>query len=300
MLFQSCLSLKQSCFRAVQGCFPLTQRCSALVKIRHILVWNSKKTLINTTFAFFQSTFYSKPYISAFLAFYRSRATKKHEEKAGAPIRIFDWIFAGMIFFIAGTLQKNMFFVIPIPFRTYTKHFRRFLISFWSSAEQRWFRENQRWTALKQRWSALVFLTHSETALISAEIYKISETALFSADLLWDFNPGIYRKSSNVFNWILIKSTAPWILWRKEGKIPSNQILVTHIKEKISIYAITIRKTISKTITNRSLTKVKNGYIKSKAKKPPSSREVGIYEEGLECLPYCFLSNALSNTICYT
>ena len=84
-----------------------------------------------------------------------------------------------MIFFIAGTLQKNMFFVIPIPFRTYTKHFRRFLTSFWSSAEQRWFRENQRWTALKQRWSALVFLTHSETALISAEIFEISETALF-------------------------------------------------------------------------------------------------------------------------
>ena len=96
-------------------------------------------------------------------------------------------------FFIAGTLQKNMFFVIPIPFRTYTKHFRRFLDSFWSSAEQRWFRENQRWTALKQRWLALVFLTHSETALISAEIYKISETVLFSADLLWDFNPGSPR-----------------------------------------------------------------------------------------------------------
>ena len=140
---------------------------------------------------FFQSTFYSTPYISAFLVFYRSRATKKHEKKAGAPIRIFDWIFAGRIFFIAGTLQKNMFFVFPIPFRTYTKHFRRFLNSFWSSAEQRWFRENQRWTALKQPWSALVFLTHSETALISAETYKISETALFSADLLWDFNPGI-------------------------------------------------------------------------------------------------------------
>ena len=97
-----------------------------------------------------------------------------------------------MIFFIAGTLQKNMFFVIPIPFRTYTKHFRRFLNSFWSSAEQRWFRENQRWTALKQRWSALVFLTHSETALISVEIYNISETTLFSADLLWDFNPGYF------------------------------------------------------------------------------------------------------------
>ena len=96
-----------------------------------------------------------------------------------------------MIFFIAGILQDNMFFVIPIHFRTYTKHFRRFLTSFWSSAEQRWFRENQRWTALKQRWSALVFLTHSETALISAEIFEISETTLFSADFLWDFNPGI-------------------------------------------------------------------------------------------------------------
>ena len=79
-----------------------------------------------------------------------------------------------------------MFFVIPIPFRTYRRHFRRLLNSFWYRAEQRWFRENQRWTTLKQRWSALVFLTHSETALISAEIYEISKTALFSSDLLWD------------------------------------------------------------------------------------------------------------------
>ena len=59
-----------------------------------------------------------------------------------------------MIFFIAGTLQKNMFFVIPIPFRTYTKHFRRFLTSFWSSADQRWFSQ----PILKQRWSALKFI----------------------------------------------------------------------------------------------------------------------------------------------
>ena len=109
-----------------------------------------------------------------------------------------------MIFFIAGILQKNMFFVIPIHFRTYTKHFRRFLTSFWSSAEQRWFRENQRWTALKQRWSALVFLTHSETALISAEIFEISETALFSADLLWDFNPG--NKYENLWS-----SSSDWV-----------------------------------------------------------------------------------------
>ena len=79
---------------------------------------------------------------------------------------------------------------MPEPFRSYTKHFCRFLNSFWSSAEQRWFRENRRWTALKQRWSALVFLTHSETATISAEVYEIFKTALFSAALLWDFNPG--------------------------------------------------------------------------------------------------------------
>ena len=45
----------------------------------------------------------------------------------------------------------------------------------------------QRWTALIQRKPAL---NSSETALISAEIFEISETALFSADLLWDFNPG--------------------------------------------------------------------------------------------------------------
>ena len=60
VLFQSCFSLKQSCFRAVQGCFPLIQRCSALVKIRHILVWNSKNTLINTTFALFSVHFLLK------------------------------------------------------------------------------------------------------------------------------------------------------------------------------------------------------------------------------------------------
>ena len=53
-----------------------------------------------------------------------------------------------------------------------------------SALNQRCFRENQRWTARKQRWSTLVFLTHSETALINAESFEISETAL------WDFNPG--------------------------------------------------------------------------------------------------------------
>ena len=48
----------------------------------------------------------------------------------------------------------------------------------------------QHWTAPKQR--GLIFLTHSETVLISTEIFAISETGLFSADLLWDFNPGLF------------------------------------------------------------------------------------------------------------
>ena len=156
MLFQSCFFLKQSCFRAVQGCFLLIQRCSALVKIRHILVWNSKKkTLINKTFAFFQSTFYSKPYISAFSVFYRSRATKKHEEKAGAPIRIFDWIFAGMIFFHSWYTPKEHVFHDPNTFSNLHEAF--------SSVSQ--FVLIQRWTALIQRKPAL---NSSETALISA------------------------------------------------------------------------------------------------------------------------------------
>ena len=197
MLFQSCFSLKQSCFRAVQGCFPLIQRCSALVKIRHILVWNSKNTLINTTFALFSVHFLQNPIFQPFYYSTGHVRPRSMRERWVCQFEFLTRISPDWFFFIAGILQKNMFFVIPIPFRTYTKHFRWFLSSFWFSAEQRWFRENQRWTALKQRWtalkqrwSALVFLTHSETALISAEIFEISETALFSADLFWDFNPG--------------------------------------------------------------------------------------------------------------
>ena len=159
VLFQSCFSLKQSCFRAVQGCFPLIQRCSALVKIRHILVWNSKKTLINTTFALFSIHFLLKtPYFSLLFTILQVTCDQEAWGRGGC-VNLNFWLeFRPNDFFIAGTLQKNMFVVIPIPFRTYTKHFRRFLDSFWSSAEQRWFRENQRWTALKQRWSALKFI----------------------------------------------------------------------------------------------------------------------------------------------
>ena len=95
----------------------------------------------------------------------------------------------------------------------------------WFRANQRWISaqnpmyqnsENQRWTALiqssfslKQRWifqlwTALIQskseLINSETELISADVLhvlwisaqkrQISETELFSADFLWDFNPG--------------------------------------------------------------------------------------------------------------
>ena len=80
-------------------------------------------------------------------------------------------------------------------------------------------KENQRWTALiqscfslKQRCSALkqlwIFqfwtaLIQRKSELISADVYHVLwigaekrqnyETALFSADYLWDFNPGIYE-----------------------------------------------------------------------------------------------------------
>ena len=65
----------------------------------------------------------------------------------------------------------------------------------------------QRWTALIQRKPAL---NSSETALISAEIHKISETALFSADLLWDFNPGLYNPRKPAMN--VLRLTAGPIL----------------------------------------------------------------------------------------
>ena len=158
VLFQSYFSLKESCFRAVRGCFPLIQRCSALVKIRHILVWNSKNTLTNTTFALFSVHFLLKTLFFSLFTILQVTYDQEARGRGGCVNSNFWLEFRRNDFFIAGTLQKNMFFVIPIPFRTYTKHFRRFLDSFWSSAEQRW-------TALIQRKPAL---NSSETALISA------------------------------------------------------------------------------------------------------------------------------------
>ena len=54
------------------------------------------------------------------------------------------------------------------------------------SSEQRWFRESQSWSGLKQRWCFYVFWISAEQRWKMS----ISETALFSAEYLWDFNPG--------------------------------------------------------------------------------------------------------------
>ena len=51
-----------------------------------------------------------------------------------------------------------------------------------------------------QTWSALVLLMFSKSKLKSAEKRQITETALFSADYLWDFNPGTF----SVFSLALI------------------------------------------------------------------------------------------------
>ena len=66
------------------------------------------------------------------------------------------------------------------------------------SAEQRWFSLEQRW--ILQFWTALI---QRKSELISADVFHIlwistekrqnSETALLSADYLWDFNSGVQR-----------------------------------------------------------------------------------------------------------
>ena len=73
------------------------------------------------------------------------------------------------------------------------------------NAEQRWFRAvslKQRCSALKQRWIFQFWtaLIQKKSKLISADVYHVLwisaekrqnyETALFSTDYLWDFNPG--------------------------------------------------------------------------------------------------------------
>ena len=133
-------------FRAVFLWFSAVQRWSKFVTF-----WSErvKKTLVNTTFALFSVHFTQNP---IFQPFYQVTCDQEAWGRGGCVNSNFWLEFRRNDFFIAGTLQKNMFFVIPLPFRTHTKHFRRFFDSFWSSAEQRWFRENQRWNSADQRW----------------------------------------------------------------------------------------------------------------------------------------------------
>ena len=155
VLFQSCFSLKQSCFRAVQGCFPLIQRCSALVKIRHILVWNSKKTLINTTFALFSVHFLLKTLY--FSLFHYSTGHVRPRSMRKRRVRQFEFLtgISPEWYFHSWYTPKEHVFRDPNTFSNLHEAFSsvsRFVLI-------------QRWTALIQRKPAL---NSSETALISA------------------------------------------------------------------------------------------------------------------------------------
>ena len=125
---------------------------------------------------YFQCTFYSKPYISAF---YYSTGHVQPRSMRKRWVRQFEFLteFSPKWFFHSWYTPKEHVFRDPNTFSNLHKAF--------SSISQ--FVLIQCWTALIQRKPAL---NSSETALISAEIHEISETALFSADLLWDFNPG--------------------------------------------------------------------------------------------------------------
>ena len=101
--------------------------------------------------------------------------------------------------------QKNF----PNTKRTFFVDF-----SFFPTAEQRWFTENQGWSPLKQVCSALVFCVFSESALNSAEKHQLSETALFSAEYLWDFNPGVVAHFYATMN--AAKEVAGKRSWRKK------------------------------------------------------------------------------------
>ena len=73
------------------------------------------------------------------------------------------------------------------------------LIQLWTALKTEIFRaKNQRWNSAVQLWN------RADSELNSAEIFEISETALFSADLLWDFNPGMINR-----NFVVVFSARP-------------------------------------------------------------------------------------------
>ena len=171
MLFQSCFSLKQSCSRAVQGCFPLIQRCSALVKIRHILVWNSKNTLINTTFALFSIHFLLKTLFFSLFTILQGTCDQEAWGRGGCVNSNFWLEFRRNDFFHSWYTPKEHVFRDPNTFSNLHEAF--------SSVSH--FVLIQRWTALIQRKPAL---SSSETALISAGFLNPFWN---SADQRWNF-----------------------------------------------------------------------------------------------------------------
>ena len=171
VLFQSCFSLKQSCLRAVQGCFPLIQRCSALVKIRHILVWNSKNTLINTTFALFSVHFLLKTLFFSLFTILQGTCNQEAWDGGGCVNSNFWLEFRQNDFFHTWYTPKEHVFRDPNTFSNLHEAF--------SSVSH--FVLIQRWTALIQRKPAL---NSSETALISAGFLNPFWN---SADERWNF-----------------------------------------------------------------------------------------------------------------
>ena len=170
MLFQSCFSLKQSCFRAVQAVF-LIQRCSALVKIRHILVWNSKNTLINTTFALFSVHFLLKTLYFSLFTILQGTCDQEAWGRGGYVNSNFRPKFRRNDFFRSWYTPKEHVFRDPNTFSNLHEAFSsvcHFVLI-------------QRWTALIQRKPAL---NSSETALISAGFLNPFWN---SADQRWNF-----------------------------------------------------------------------------------------------------------------
>ena len=171
MLFQSCFSLKQSCFRAIQGYFPLIQRCSALVKIRHILVWNSKNTLINTTFALFSVHFLLKTLYFSLFTILQGTCDQEAWGRGGCVTSNFWLEFRRNDFFHSWYTPKEHVFRDPNTFSNLHEAFSSvshfvliqrwaalisagFLNPFWNSADQRWNFWNL-WNSDVQRWFAL-------------------------------------------------------------------------------------------------------------------------------------------------
>ena len=87
-----------------------------------------------------------------------------------------------------------------------------------SALKQRWI--FQFWTALIQRKSELISADVFHILWISAEKCQNYETPLFSADYLWDFNPGCYVRIWTTGNFLLDPSIeCSFTFWRQMSSI---------------------------------------------------------------------------------